>query len=216
MSMLTPPGMGGQYRITGERYPRMRRGRRRGWIVSVCVASVVALGVIGWGTLQLVGVFTGDGGKASAASAGCAPSAKPSPGRSAGVASRTGKALPRPAGIKVNVFNATPRSGLAKKTADELRKRGFTIGQVGNAPKEFDKKVPGPGLVLGAKTSAQGALPVLATQLAGAQQRTDARGAGDVDLILGTAFTKLTPQAAATQALSALTSPSPAPSPSSC
>lgn len=27
MSMLTPPGMGGKYRITGDKYPRMRRPR---------------------------------------------------------------------------------------------------------------------------------------------------------------------------------------------
>src|SRR3712207_8090848 len=48
---------------------------------------------------------------------------------------------PEPGRITVNVFNATPRSGLAKQTADELKKRGFKIGDVGNASKEFDKKV---------------------------------------------------------------------------
>ena len=69
MSMLTPPGMGGKYRITGDKYPRMRRTRGRRRIVLAVVASVVALGLIGWGTLQLIDVFTGGGDKASAAGA---------------------------------------------------------------------------------------------------------------------------------------------------
>src|SRR5690606_1670617 len=66
MSMLTPPGMGGQYRITGDRYPRMRRPRRRGRLVALTVVSVAVLGVGGWGTLQLIDVFTGGGDSASA------------------------------------------------------------------------------------------------------------------------------------------------------
>ena len=57
--------------------------------------------------------------------------------------------LPKPAAIKVNIYNATPRSGLAKAAADELKKRGFTIGKVGNAPAAYDKKVPGTGMLLG-------------------------------------------------------------------
>ncbi|MFD5557412.1 LytR C-terminal domain-containing protein [Streptomyces sp. NPDC127068] len=215
MSMLTPPGMGGQYRITGGKYPRMRRGRRRGRVVLACAASLTAVGVIGWGTLQLVDVFTGGGNEAKAAGSGCAPaSAKPSPGASAGPVNRAAAGLPKPSTVKVNVLNATPRSGLAKKTADELRKRGFTIGEVGNATKQYDKKVPGAGLVVGAKGAARGALPVLAAHLAGAGQRTDARASADVDLIIGTAFTRLAPQDAATRSLTALANPSPKPDPS--
>ncbi|MGX2995839.1 LytR C-terminal domain-containing protein [Streptomyces sp. JNUCC 64] len=217
MSMLTPPGMGGEYRITGAKYPRMRRGPRRGRVVLACVASLVAVGVIGWGTLQLVDVFTGGGDRANAAGGpGCATaSASPSPGTKAAKAARDGAtALPKPAKVKVNVLNATPRSGLAKKTADELRKRGFAIGEVGNATKRYDKKVPGTGLVIGAKSAAGGALPVLAAQLAGAQQRTDARTTADVDLVIGTAFARLAPKDTATRALAALAEPKPAPSPS--
>ncbi|MEV3874486.1 LytR C-terminal domain-containing protein [Streptomyces sp. NPDC049906] len=210
MSMLTPPGMGGEYRITGGKYPRMRRGPRRGRVVLACVASLTAAGVIGWGTLQLVDVFTGGGDRASAAS-GCADDAarkEPAPAKPRAVA------LPKPATIKVNVLNATPRSGLAKKTADELRKRGFAIGEVGNATRQYDKKVPGPALLLGGKSTAKTALPVLAAQLAGAQQRTDGRASAEVDLIIGTAFGKLAPEAAATRTLAALADPAPSPAPS--
>lgn len=207
MSMLTPPGMGGKYRITGNRYPRMRKPRRRGRLVFLAVASVTVLGVIGWGTWQLIDVFTG-GRKASAAGTGGDCQAKVSPAASPSATSAA-RALPKPGQITVNVLNATPRSGLAKQTADELKKRGFRIGQVGNATGQFDKKVKGAGLLLGPASSLNTSLPVLATQLAGAESRTDTRKGTDVDLIIGTGFKALTQQTAADQALTALTAPQP-------
>ncbi|WP_406338404.1 LytR C-terminal domain-containing protein [Streptomyces sp. NBC_00649] len=205
MSMLTPPGMGGKYRITGDKYPRMRRSRGRSRIVLAVVASVVAVGLIGWGTLQLIDVFTGGGDRASAAGAtrDCRTKASAS-------SSASPKILPKPGQVTVNVFNATPRSGLAKQTADELKKRGFTIGDVGNATKAYDKKVKGPGLLLGAKGATDAALPVLGTQLSGAELKTDTRAKpAEVDLIIGTAFKQLTTKADADKALAALAKPSP-------
>jgi hypothetical protein len=206
MSMLTPPGMGGKYRITGNRYPRMRRPRWRGRLVAVGAASVVVLGVGGWGTLQLIDVFTGGGRKASAAGGGdCAPTTKASPSPSA-------RALPEPRTITVNVLNATTRSGLAKKTADELKKRGFKIGDVGNAPKEYDKKVKGTGLLLGPAAALDGPLPVLGTQLPGAERRTEAaRKGAAVDLVIGDAFKDLAKKPDADRALTELARPEPAP-----
>ncbi|WP_455358371.1 LytR C-terminal domain-containing protein [Streptomyces sp. SYSU K21746] len=205
MSMLTPPGMGGKYRITGDTYPRMRRPRRR--LALALTGSVLAVGLIGWGTAQLIDVFSGDGTRSAAvAKAACKPSKaapKPLPAR----------ALPRPAQIKVNVYNATPRSGLAKAAAEELKKRGFAVGQVGNAPELYDKKVPGPGILLGPPKATQGAFSVLGTQLAGAEQKIDARETEDVDLILGTAFKTLSKKEDADRALAALANPAPAPSP---
>ena len=202
MSMLTPPGMGGQYRITGDKYPRMRRSRRRGRLVLMMVASVAVLGVGGWGTLQLIDVFTGGGKQAAAAGskAACASKASPSP--------TADSAVPKPAQITVNVYNATPRSGLAKSTADELKKRGFRIGDVGNAPAQWDKKVKGTGVLLGPAASLDTSLPVLATQLTGAERRTEAtRKGATVDLIIGTAFKNLTAKAAADKALATLSGP---------
>ncbi|WP_223188534.1 LytR C-terminal domain-containing protein [Streptomyces sp. TRM68416] len=207
MSMLTPPGMGGKYRITGDTYPRMRRPRRRGRLALLGVAGIAVLGMIGWGALQLVGIFSGGGDKASAAGprADCATRATPS-------ATAAAPALPKPGRITVNVLNATPTSGLAKKTADELKKRGFKIGDVGNATEEYDKKVKGTGILLGPASAQDTSLPVLATQLAGAERRTDAGRKGtDVDLIIGTGFKNLTAKAAADKALADLTKPKPAP-----
>ncbi|MGP4007926.1 LytR C-terminal domain-containing protein [Streptomyces sp. 4N124] len=207
MSMLTPPGMGGQYRIKGDKYPRMRRPRRRGRLVAGLVASVAALGLVGWGTLQLIDLFSGGGDSASAAGpkSDCSSKASPSPSTTA--------AVPPPRKITVNVLNATTRSGLAKQTADELKKRGFRIGDVGNATAEFDKKVKGTGLLLGPASALNTSLPVLATQLGTAERRTVAARKGtDVDLIIGNGFKALATKKDADKALAALTGPQPTPS----
>ena len=207
MSMLTPPGMGGKYRITGDKYPRMRQRRKRGKLAVTVVASAAALGLLGWGTLQLIDVFTGGGDKASAAGsrAECGGKASPSPGVSGATTSVSG---PKPGQITVNVYNATARSGLAKDTADALKKRGFKIGDVGNASKEFDKKVKGTGLLLGPSSALKTSLPVLGAQLASAERRAVAsRKGGDLDLIVGNGFKALTTKADADKALTALAAP---------
>ncbi|MFE9122562.1 LytR C-terminal domain-containing protein [Streptomyces sp. NPDC007172] len=206
MSMLTPPGMGGKYRIKGDAYPRMRRPRKRGRLVLALVGAVVALGLIGWGTVQLIDVFGGGGGKAKTVAHGknC-----PAPAASG---SGAPQALPKPAQITVNVYNATPRGGLAKSVADELKKRGFAIGKVGNAPTEYDKKVANNGVLLGAPTATRGPFSVLGTQLAGTTQKTDTRETQDVDLILGNTFANLNTPKDADTALAALAKPAPAPS----
>ncbi|MFE6777509.1 LytR C-terminal domain-containing protein [Streptomyces sp. NPDC057702] len=207
MSMLTPPGMGGKYRITGDRYPRMRRPKNRHRIVFAAIGSALVLGLVGWGTLQLIDVFTGGGGStahASEDSRAC---------RSKGAPSPSVRPLPKPTAITVNVYNATTRSGLAKDTADELRKRGFKVGKVGNAPAAYDKKVKGTGLLLGPKVASDGRVDVLATQLTGAQARTDARKGGDLDLIIGDGYRNLTAKRDADRALTALASPATRPDP---
>ncbi|MFF1377635.1 LytR C-terminal domain-containing protein [Streptomyces sp. NPDC058308] len=200
--------MGGEYRITGDKYPRMRRpdGRRR--IVLAVIASAAVVGLIGWGTLQLIDVFTG-GHKASAAGAATGDCDRRTAASSARVPDSAAqpKPLPRPGQITVNVFNATPRGGLAKSTADELKKRGFAIGKVGNATKEFDKKVKGTGILLGARAAADTALPVLGTQLAGAERKSDGRKGDEVDLVIGTRFKNLAKKEDADKALAALAKP---------
>ncbi|MGW4032621.1 LytR C-terminal domain-containing protein [Streptomyces sp. NPDC004838] len=207
MSMLTPPGMGGKYRITGDKYPRMRRPRNRRRIVTAVIAAVVALGLAGWGTLQLIDVFfLGDDTKATAAT-GRKTGCKPGPG-----ASPAPPVTLKPGQVTVNVYNATPRGGLAKAAADELKKRGFTIGKIGNAPAAYDKKIPGAGILLGAPAAAKGPFSVLNTQLPAATTKTDTRTTKDVDLILGTAFTALSPKPTADRALTALAKPTPSPS----
>ncbi|MGP2439208.1 LytR C-terminal domain-containing protein [Streptomyces sp. JW3] len=215
--------MGGKYRITGDKYPRMRRPRRRGRLAFLAVACVAALGLIGWGTWQLVDVFTGDDEAAAAAgtrSGRCTAadtagdSGHDSTRDSSGTnVSSSPAAVPKPGTVTVNVLNATTRSGLAKETADELKKRGFRIGDVGNAPAKYDKKVAGTGVLLGPAAALKTTLPVLGTQLPAAERRTEAaRKGASVDLIIGDKFTGLAKKAQADTALAALNAPQPSPS----
>lgn len=212
MSMLTPPGMGGKYKVTGAAYPRMTRPRRRRRIVLLVLGSIIGLALIAYGAVQLIDVFGGDADKrkAAAAAKGCATPA-PKAGSTAAAAPKV--VLPPPGGITVNVYNATPRAGLAKAVGDELKSRGFTIGKVGNAPADFDKKVPGAGILVGSPQTDKAAFSVLGTNLAGATQQTDTRETADIDLILGDAFKELTPKADADKALAALANPQPAAAP---
>jgi hypothetical protein len=200
MSMLTPPGMGGKYRITGNQYPRMRRPRNNRRIVLSAVAAVAVVGLISWGTVQLIHVFGGKFGRShnTASAAHCTGGAK---------AGGVPASVPKPGAVTVNVYNATQRGGLAKSTADELRKRGFTVGKIGNAPAAYDKKVKGAAILLGGP-KAEGALKVLGTQLAAAEVKTDPsrNGASDVDLIIGDGFGALDPQNSSNQALARLSS----------
>ncbi|WP_374774733.1 LytR C-terminal domain-containing protein [Streptomyces sp. NBC_01310] len=220
MSMLTPPGMGGKYRVTGAAYPRMSRKRSRPRIVLAVLGSVLALALVGYGALQLIDVFRGDSPKRNtAAGAKDCPTTPPKPAAKGGstaasAASAPAKpavVLPPPGEITVNVYNATPRAGLAKAVGDELAKRGFVIGQVGNAPADFDKKVPGTGILLGSPTTDKAAYSVLGTQLAGTTQQNDTRETADIDLILGDAFKELSTKEDADKALALLANPVPAP-----
>ncbi|MEW2518821.1 LytR C-terminal domain-containing protein [Actinacidiphila alni] len=189
MSMLTPSGMGGKYRVTGKQYPRMRRPRRRGRVVAAVLASVVVLGLFGYGALQLVHVFRGDDKGDTKANAApqdrpcvtvppTAPTGKPAP-------------LPQPAGVTMNVYNATARGGLAKSTADEFAKRGFKVNKFGNAPDPYDKKVGQSALIV-AGPAGEAAAREAGTQVAGSTVKIDPKRTGKtVDVMIGSAFTAL-------------------------
>lgn len=186
MSMLTPPGMSGKhYRVTGDRYPRMRRTRRRGRLAAGLVASLAVLALLGYGTTQLVDVFTGQTEPAAQAAPAVEPECE--------VTEVERPPLPDPSAITVNVYNATDRTGLARDTADALAERGFLIGEVDNAPEELVDTVPAGGLLRGAdETEESGALQVLGSHVGdgGAETGTVETGTverdgGELDLILG-------------------------------
>jgi hypothetical protein len=210
MSMLTPSGMGGKYRVTGNAYPRMRRPRRRGRIVAAAVASVVVLGLFGWGALQLFHVFTGKGGTTQAHAAPLnRPSCKPAP-----VPTHTGKLapMPQPTAITLNVLNATSRGGLAKTTADQLAARGFKVAKFGNAPTGYDQKVTQTALLV-AGPAGEAAAREAGTQVAGSTVRIDpARKDKTVDLLIGDGYSALaTPADAAKARVIAANPPPPKP-----
>ena len=248
MSMLTPPGLKGkQYRVTGTAYPRLARPSRRRRYTVFGVLGVMVLAVLGWGSVQLFGVF--GGGKAAAVACGGAsagPSAGPSgsaapgasgaravsavgpagasgaaaPGASAShpaaaFAPLVGVLVPKPSTITVNVLNATDRAGLAGQTAALLKKRGFVIGKVGNAPAALQNKITGTAQVMGNKAAAT-RMTVLGSEVAGASPATDLRKDASVDLVLGNGFTALATPAQEAQTLALAAKPVPAPSPGHC
>jgi hypothetical protein len=207
MSMLTPSGMGGKYRVTGNAYPRMRRPRRRGRIAAALIASLAVLGLLGWGALQLYHVFNGDDGdtKANAAPQN-QPSCKPAPTPTHKVKLAP---MPQPSGVTLNVFNATAHGGLAKTTADELAKRGFKVAKFGNAPGDYDKKVTQPALLV-AGPAGEAAAREAGTQVEGSTVRIDpARQGTSVDLMIGNGFSALSTPADAAKARVAAANPPP-------
>ncbi len=228
MSMLTPQGLKGkQFRITGTSYPRLGPPPRRRRRVLAVVGSVLALALIALGGVQLVDIFTGKGKHTAAqACASAHPSAKPlaapaaagSPAASPAAASAApvapalpvaaAGAVPQPATVTVNVYNATDKAGLAARTADELKKRGFTVGKVGNAPSALQKKVPGTAELV-AGTAGIGAATLLGAQVTGASSMADARTDASVDFVIGDGYTALLDPNAAAAALAEATKPSP-------
>lgn len=216
MSMLTPPGLGGKkFRVTGDVYPRLRPPRRRRRALLAALATLLVLGLLGYGTLQLIDVFSGDddssetgaGKVAEEAGQGDCPNAPP-----------TRADLPEPEAITVNVYNATTRQGLAQQTADALAARGFTIGEVANAPADLDGKVSAPALLLGGPAAEEsGALAVLGTQLEGADTGDpQSAGHGDepdvVDLVIGDGFSELNSAEESARRLAELGGEQPSPS----
>jgi hypothetical protein len=95
---------------------------------------------------------------------------------------------PTPAGVTVNVYNATDRSGLAATTASAVRKRGYRISTVANDP--LQKTVSGTAEVRYGATGRPGARLVL-TLVKGAKAVKDSRTDSSVDLVLGDKFTSL-------------------------
>ncbi|MFE6049614.1 LytR C-terminal domain-containing protein [Kitasatospora sp. NPDC056446] len=219
MSMLTPQGLKGkQYRVTGNSYPRLGRPPKKSRKVVAALAGLLALALIGLGGVQLYDIFAGRN-KNSSAQACATPSGKPlaapAPGETpaatgAPAAQGDPHAIPQPASVTVNIYNATTKAGLAGRTAEEFKKRGFTIGKVGNAPAELDKKVPGTAQVIAGPTGA-GAGTLVGSQIAGAAVTADARADATVDFVIGDSYNALLDETQAAAALALATKPTAAP-----
>ncbi|MFF2141212.1 LytR C-terminal domain-containing protein [Kitasatospora sp. NPDC058190] len=220
--MLTPQGLKGkQYRITGNAYPRLGRPPKKSRKVIAALAGLLALALIALGGVQLYDIFIGKAKNASAqacATSSGKPLAAPTPGATAASGPGTPGApggdphvIPQASAVTVNVYNATTKAGLAGRTADELKKRGFTIGKVGNAPAELDKKVPGTAQVIAGPAGAGGGT-LVGSQIAGATVTADARTDASVDFVIGDSYNALLDETQAAAALALATKPTPAPS----
>lgn len=101
---------------------------------------------------------------------------------------------PLPREIKVNVYNTTFRSGLAKGVADALKIRGFKSGKVGNDPQLAF--LPKNTAVIRFGPDGQPAARVLAKHVPGAALKLDQTRSGTtLDLVIGNRFTTLVPLA---------------------
>lgn len=85
-----------------------------------------------------------------------------------------------PEEVTVTVFNATDREGLAGRTADALRSRGFQIEGVDNA-----EPVDGSGVVRHGADGGEQAELLAETVGQGVTTQLDDRGGTAVDLVLG-------------------------------
>lgn len=106
--------------------------------------------------------------------------------------------LPPPAAksVTVNVFNTTPRPGLATTVGKEMRDRGFKTDRVGNDPQgSFN-----PDLIAIVRYGAKGEPGARRTALSvkGAKMVQDGRTDESVDLVLNNKFAGLVPAAQAT------------------
>ena len=114
-----------------------------------------------------------------------------------------------PAQVRINVYNATERRGLASTVATALKKRGFKVGEVANDP--LKRSVTGLAEV---RSSAQGtdASRTVIAQMGQVVLVPDQRTDASVDLVLGATFKKLVSPAEAAAAIT----PTPSPRPAGC
>ena len=181
------------------RRPTGGRSRRRRpiWVpIVVVIAGIAVLFAVGFGLSRLL-----NGSSAPEADSIASASAAPLPCETTMVS--PAEVLPRTAKVKVNVWNATDRVGLASDVAKVLNARDFNIRKVDNDPQ--GKVLEGVGQIrYGANGRANAEL--LAFYFPGAILVQDDRPKKVVDIALGNAFTEIAGEA---QIAAAMASPSP-------
>jgi LytR cell envelope-related transcriptional attenuator len=111
---------------------------------------------------------------------------------------RPGLVLPKPGTVTTNVYNATDRAGLARRTADQLTARGFVVSRVANDP--LGKTVPGVAEIRfgpAGKTNAQ----LMGFYIVGATKVADKRTDDSIDVVTGVKFVAVADQKTVTAAL---------------
>ena len=157
--------------------------------VATTILVVLMMAVLFGATYAGVRLLRGDPSPTPAA-------ASPSPCVTTTV--QPGLALPQPAAVTVNVYNATDRAGLARSTADVLKARGFAIGTIANDP--LGTTVTGVAEVRhGPDGLAEAQLVVF--YVPGAVLVADKRTDATVDLVLGEEFTRVAGQKSVDAAL---------------
>ncbi len=199
--MRIPGGdlMPARHRRYGGGYGRRRRRNRR----VIAVVLLVGLAGAAWW-------YYGQDDSATPTSVSTLPTCAPTPTPTATRAPARPVALPQPAAVTLSVLNGTNRTLLAKRVGDALAAQGFHVTGQGNARATVagpSQVVYGPGASLQARTVS---LWVLGATVVPAPRARP----GTVQLVLGTAYTRLaSPAEAAAARRGAPTIPSTAPSP---
>lgn len=181
------------------RRPTGGRSRRRRpiWVpILIVLAGIAVLFAVGFGLSRLL-----NDSSSSDAEAVASASAAPLPCETTMVTAA--EVLPRSSKVKVNVWNATDRVGLASDVAKVLNARSFTIKKVDNDP--LGAVLEGVGQIrYGVNGRANAEL--LAFYFPGAILVQDDRPKKVVDIALGNAFTEIAGEA---EIAAAMASPSP-------
>ncbi len=163
---------------------RRRRHIRTTITMLLAIALLIGAGYVAWD------VLTGGRKDATVNTAACATS-PPTRARAA--------FKPVPARqIRVNVYNANGRSGLAGSVAEALRARGVKVDEVANDPAR--RKVPDTAHLRHGKAGRRAAL-TLRGHFPGAVLVADKRKGAVVDVVLGQKFERIATVAQARAAL---------------
>ncbi len=113
--------------------------------------------------------------------------------------------------VILNVFNGTPRVGLAEQISSELANRGFNIGNVGTAPVVDGVTYSKPGYATFGPQGFAAAWLVKAYVLVGEMESTfvPERTGPEVDLVLGSDFQQLSTSTEVNQRIADLGRPEP-------
>ena len=180
MSMLSGQGLGPSGNGSRRRHP-----------VATGLLIVMMMLVLFGATFGAVRLLKGDGGGSPDASG-------TSPAPCVSTTITPGTALPKPATVTANVYNATDRAGLARSTSATLKARGFGIGSVANDP--LGKTLTTVGELRYGPKGRDNAL-LLRYYVIGATLVEDQRTDATVDVVLGLKFKGIADQKAVDAAL---------------
>lgn len=156
-------------RIAARPSVRPRSGRRPLPPLIFLLVLAIAAGAVWWTVVRQ------DNARNAEEAAACADAEKAPPALDPGT-------------VSIRIYNATDEGGLAQRVADDLRTRGFTVGEVANDRSE--REVEGVGEVrFGPRGRDQARF--VAAYLPGAGDHQDTRATAEVDLVLGPEFTAL-------------------------
>lgn len=156
--------------------PRTAGMTRRWRVIRQILVFAAVLAFLGVALYKAMTYLKSDTGSPKATSTPC-------------VVSPNSKAAPTYT-VRVNIFNATNRAGLAAEVAQQFKARGFLIGKVANDP--LNRKVTASAEVRYGVNGPKEALAV-SNQVSGAKKVKDTRKDASVDFVLGNAFAELKP-----------------------